>query len=110
MRRICCNEHGQVGPTPDEDAARGIFTRYVRGILTCSVVCDTCNKELPKGTEAVALTSPTTIREWESEYMIIPARVQTDIKQVSRWIDDLEREERESLITEGNDPEFMRPI
>lgn len=68
MRKIVCEEHGAMKPTPPEDAAQGLYERRFRGILAVSCVCDVCNKELPAGSQAVALTLPQHMREWESEY------------------------------------------
>lgn len=71
MRAIVCPDHGKVKPTPHEDAARGLFTRYVRGKLSVSCVCDTCGKPMNPGDDAVALTNPDKrIGAWESEYLV----------------------------------------
>lgn len=69
MRRLFCIECGKVKPTHPEDAAMGLFTRYVRGKLTCSVVCDQCDKALEVGDDAVAVSQPSDMRKWEHEYL-----------------------------------------
>lgn len=70
-RRILCLEHGKPKPTPPEDLARGLDCRWRHGILTCSVVCDTCAVELPAGSEAVCFTQPSSrIGDWEPEYIL----------------------------------------
>jgi hypothetical protein len=72
MRRITCPECGAVKPTHPEDAARGLFVRYKRGRLTQSLRCDYCCVPLPAGSEAVAISQPSTMREWEAEYFEKP--------------------------------------
>lgn len=68
MRKILCEEHGAMKPTPPEDAAQGLYERRFRGILDVNVVCDVCNKDLLKGSQAVAVTLPQDMPEWESNY------------------------------------------
>lgn len=68
MRKILCPEHGAMKPTPPEDAERGLYERRFRGILAVNVVCDICNKDLLIGSEAVAVSLPQNLPEWESQY------------------------------------------
>jgi hypothetical protein len=68
-RALLCTKHGEVKPTHPEDAARGLFTRYVRGKASIPLLCDLCAKTINTGDDCVAVTQPTTIRDWEHEYM-----------------------------------------
>ena len=68
MRRIVCEKHVKVTRTPDEDALRGLTTRYIRGTLTQAVYCDTCCEPLDVGATAVALSCPADMGTWEDEY------------------------------------------
>jgi hypothetical protein len=68
-RALLCIEHGKFKPTHPEDAARGLFSRYVRGKASIPIQCDICGCEISIGDDVVAVTQPTTIREWEGEYM-----------------------------------------
>lgn len=52
-----------------EDMTLGKQERRTVGELKQPVYCDLCNKELSVGTEAVAITSPVTIGNWEQEYL-----------------------------------------
>ena len=70
MRKIVCVKHGEVRPTPPEDAAQGLFTRYSHGVLRGSAVCDVCNKALNKGDAAVALSCPSGMGRWEDDYFV----------------------------------------
>jgi RNase P subunit RPR2 len=72
MRRLFCRDCGKPKPTHPEDAARGLFSRYRHGVLTRSIVCDHCDKELLPGDAAVAMSQPNDMREWEHEYMELP--------------------------------------
>lgn len=70
MRAICCPSCGTIKPTPPDDAARGIFTRYERGQVVYDMSCDYCGRELRKGDPAVALTSPKDLMPgWEQGYI-----------------------------------------
>ena len=57
-------------PTPDEDAALGLFERRTYGRLRASAFCDYCGGELNKGDEVVALTTPQAAApNWERDYL-----------------------------------------
>lgn len=67
-RQIVCEAHGKIQPTHPEDAARGLFARYVRGTTKHDLVCDVCDRPLPSGSPAVAISIPSDqVRQWESE-------------------------------------------
>ena len=68
-RAIYCEEHGKFKPTHLEDAARGLFQRYTRGVALHSMCCDLCGVEIPVGTNAVAWCQPATMKKWEHEYL-----------------------------------------
>lgn len=67
-RKITCLKCGEVKPTPPDDAARGLFTRYVYGKLLGSACCDYCGVALDRDQEVVCLTSPADYPEWELSY------------------------------------------
>jgi hypothetical protein len=74
-RAILCQACGVVRPTHPEDAARGMFSRYVRGELrNRSLVCDRCDKSLNPGDPVVCVSQPTTVAAWEHEYLVEAAR------------------------------------
>lgn len=70
MRRLFCVDCGKIKPTHPEDAALGLFCRYMRGHLMRSVVCDQCDKQLSEGDEAVAVSQPDSMPQWENEYLM----------------------------------------
>jgi hypothetical protein len=68
-RKITCLKCGKVTPTPSEDAARGLFTRYFYGKLLGSARCDYCGVALERDQEVVCLTQPADYPEWELVYV-----------------------------------------
>jgi hypothetical protein len=56
-------------PTPPEDAALDLFERRTYGKSIRHLNCDYCNKALNPGDEAIALSIPSDMRQWEPEYM-----------------------------------------
>lgn len=71
MKRILCPECGKVKPTPPDDAAQGLFTRYVSGKARGYFNCDLCNKPIDPGDEVVCTSTPLTISNWELEYITL---------------------------------------
>jgi hypothetical protein len=71
-RQLLCPKCGVIKPTHPEDAARGLFQRYVRGaLLDISIVCDLCGIALKQGDRAVAVSMPASMGKWEPEYMSV---------------------------------------
>lgn len=75
MRKILCEACGIPKPTPPEDAAKGLFPRWVKGeVKRLDVCCDNCGKKLPIGAGAVAISIPKDMGAWEHEYLDVPVR------------------------------------
>ena len=68
-RKIYCQKCGVIRPTPQEDAARGLFQRYVRGSAIRSMVCDLCGIEITVGDHCIAWSQPANMLSWEQEYV-----------------------------------------
>jgi hypothetical protein len=68
-RKILCPECGVIKPTHPEDAARGLFQKWVRGTAHRQMVCDCCDETITVGDICVAWSQPAEVSGWEPEYI-----------------------------------------